>query len=158
MTITSEGLTNFLTRSNCSIIAYLRLLSDILKANFQLLRERYISFNPFFKAKNRPKILEYTNLFKNVLVYFQKRLRNKNILYGRAAAKEQRGKQTWFIECIYVWLRYREETAIADKTRSIEQLLNYFQKTVDKEGAVVYNNNWTDVQLFARTSRQLIRW
>ena len=34
----------------------------------------------------------------------------------------------------------REETAIADKTRSIEQLLNYFQKTVDKEGAVVYNN------------------
>ena len=35
----------------------------------------------------------------------------------------------------------REETAIADKTRSIEQLLNYFQKTVDNEGAVVYNNN-----------------
>ena len=35
----------------------------------------------------------------------------------------------------------REETAIADKTRSIEQLLNYFQKTVDKEGAAVYNNN-----------------
>ena len=70
MTITSEGLTNFLTRSNCSIIAYLRLLSDILKANFQLLRERYISFNPFLEAKNRPKMLEYTNLFKNVLVYF----------------------------------------------------------------------------------------
>ena len=70
MTITSEGLTNFLTRSNCSIIAYLRLLSDILKANFQLLRECYISFNPFFEAKNRPKMLEYTNLFKNVLVYF----------------------------------------------------------------------------------------
>ena len=35
----------------------------------------------------------------------------------------------------------REETAIADKTRSVGQLLNYFQKTVDKEGAVVYNNN-----------------
>ena len=35
----------------------------------------------------------------------------------------------------------REETAIVDKTRSIEQLLNYFQKTVDKEGTVVYNNN-----------------
>jgi len=35
----------------------------------------------------------------------------------------------------------REETAIADKTRSIEQLLNCFQKTVDNEGAVVYNNN-----------------
>lgn len=35
----------------------------------------------------------------------------------------------------------REETAIADKTRSIEQLLNYFKKTVDKEGAVAYNNN-----------------
>lgn len=35
----------------------------------------------------------------------------------------------------------REETAIADKTWSIEQLLNYFQKTVDKEGAAVYNNN-----------------
>ena len=70
MTITSEGLTNFLTRSNCRIIAYLRLLSDILKANFQLLRERYISFNPFFEAKIRPNMLEYTNLFKNVLVYF----------------------------------------------------------------------------------------
>ena len=70
MTITSEGLTNFLTRSNCSIIAYLRLLSDILKANFQLLRERYISFNPFFEAKIRPKMLEYTSLFKNILVYF----------------------------------------------------------------------------------------
>ena len=91
MTITSEGLTNFLTRSNRSIIAYLRLLSDILKANFQLLRERYISFIPFFEAKIRPKMLEYTNLFKNVLVYFQKSLRNKNILYGRAATKEQRG-------------------------------------------------------------------
>jgi len=84
------------------MIAYLRLLSDILKANFQLLRERYISFNPFFEAKIRPKRLEYTNLFKNVLVYFQKRLRSKNILYGRAAAKEQRGKQTRFIECVYV--------------------------------------------------------
>ena len=83
------------------MIAYLRLLSDILKANFQLLRERYISFNPFFEAKIRPKMLEYTNLFKNVFVYFQKRLRNKNILYGRAATKEQRGKQTRFIECIY---------------------------------------------------------
>ena len=47
-------------------------------------------------------MLEYTNLFKNVLIYFQKSLRNKNILYGRAAAKEQRGKQTRFIECIYV--------------------------------------------------------
>ena len=35
----------------------------------------------------------------------------------------------------------REETAIADKTRSIEQLLNYFRKTVDKEEAAVYNNN-----------------
>jgi len=79
----------------------LRLLSDILKANFQLLRERYISFNPFFGTKNRPKMLEYTNLFKNVLVYFQKSLRNKNILYGRAATKEQRGKQTRVIECIY---------------------------------------------------------
>ena len=70
MTITSEGLTNFLTRSNCSIIAYLRLLSDILKAISELFRERYISFNPFFGTKNRPKRLEYTNLFKNVLVYF----------------------------------------------------------------------------------------
>ena len=46
-------------------------------------------------------MLEYTNLFKNVLVYFQKRLRNKNMLYGRAAAKERRGKQTRLIECIY---------------------------------------------------------
>ena len=101
MTITSKGLTNFLTRSNCSIIAYLRLLSDVLKANSKLFRERYISFNPFLEAKIRPKRLEYTNLFKNVLVYFQKSLRNKNILYGRAATKEQRGKQTRFIECIY---------------------------------------------------------
>ena len=46
-------------------------------------------------------MLEYTNLSKNVLVYFRKRLRNKNILYGRAATKERMGKQTRFIECIY---------------------------------------------------------
>ena len=70
MTITSEGLTNFLTRSNCRIIAYLRLLSDILKTISKLFRQRYISFNPFFEAKIRPNMLEYTNLFKNVLVYF----------------------------------------------------------------------------------------
>ena len=84
MTITSKGLTNFLTRSNCSIIAYLRLLSDILKANFQLLRERYISSNPFFGTKNRPKMLEYTNLFKNVLVYFCTTVRMPSV----SAAKE----------------------------------------------------------------------
>ena len=73
-------------------------------------------------------MLEYTNLFKNVLVYFQKSLRNKNILYGRAATKEQRGKQTRVIEWHIRMTKVREETAIADKTRSIEQLLNYFQK------------------------------
>jgi len=84
MTITSKGLTNFLTRSNCSIIAYLRLLSDVLKANSKLFRQRYISFNPFFEAKNRPKMLEYTNLFKNVLVYFFATVRMPSV----SAAKE----------------------------------------------------------------------
>ena len=76
MTITSEGLTNFLTRSNGGIIVYLKLLPDILKAISKLFRQRYISFTPFFEAKNRPKMLEYTNLFKNVLVYFSRRCSN----------------------------------------------------------------------------------
>lgn len=134
MTITSEGLTNFLTRSNCSIIAYLRLLSDILKANFQLLRERYISFNPFFKAKIRPKMLEYTNLFKNVLVYFQKSLRNKNILYGRAAAKERIGKQTRFIECIYAWLRQEKKRRLQIKHGQLNNCSIIFKKLLTMKG------------------------
>ena len=134
MTITSKGLTNFLTRSNCSIIAYLRLLSDILKANFQLLRERYISFNPFFKAKIRPKMLEYTNLFKNVLVYFQKSLRNKNILYGRAATKEQRGKQTRFIECIYAWLRQEKKRRLQIKHGQLNNCSIIFKKLLTRKG------------------------
>ena len=134
MTITSEGLTNFLTRSNCSIIAYLRLLSDILKANFQLLRERYISFNPFFGAKIRPKMLEYTNLFKNVLVYFQKSLRNKNILYGRAAAKERRGKQTRVIECIYAWLRQEKKRRLQIKHGQLNNCSIIFKKLLTRKG------------------------
>ena len=134
MTITSEGLTNFLTRSNCSIIAYLRLLSDILKANFQLLRERYISFNPFFEAKIRPKMLEYTNLFKNVLVYFQKSLRNKNILYGRAAAKERRGKQTRVIECIYAWLRQEKKRRLQIKHGQLNNCSIIFKKLLTRKG------------------------
>ena len=101
MTITSEGLTNFLTRSNCSIIAYLRLLSDILKANSKLFRQRYISFNPFFEAKIRPKMLEYTNLFKNVLVYFKKVCGIKTYYTAEPQQKNRGGKQTRFIECIY---------------------------------------------------------
>ena len=141
MTITSEGLTNFLTCSNCSIIAYLRLLSDILKANLQLLRERYISFNPFFEAKIRPKRLEYTNLFKNVLVYFRKSLRDKNILYGRAATKEQRGKQTRFIECIYARLRQEKKRRLQIKHVQLNNCSIIFKKTVDNKGAAVYNNN-----------------
>ena len=40
----------------------------------------------------------------------------------------------------------REETAIADKTRSIEQLLNYFQKTVDKRILGWYNNTRRQAQ------------
>ena len=134
MTITIKGLTNFLTRSNCSIIAYLRLLSDILKANFQLLRERYISFNPFFEAKNRPKMLEYTNLFKNVLVYFQKSLRNKNILYGRAAAKERIGKQTRFIECIYAWLRQEKKRRLQIKHGQLNNCSIIFKKLLTMKG------------------------
>ena len=134
MTITIKGLTNFLTRSNCSIIAYLRLLSDILKANFQLLRERYISFNSFFEAKNRPKMLEYTNLFKNVLVYFQKSLRNKNILYGRAAAKERIGKQTRFIECIYAWLRQEKKRRLQIKHGQLNNCSIIFKKLLTMKG------------------------
>ena len=134
MTITSEGLTNFLTRSNCSIIAYLRLLSDILKANSKLFRQRYISFNPFFEAKNRPKMLEYTNLFKNVLVYFQKSLRNKNILYGRAAAKERIGKQTRFIECIYAWLRQEKKRRLQIKHGQLNNCSIIFKKLLTMKG------------------------
>ena len=134
MTITSKGLTNFLTSSNCSIIAYLRLPSDILKANSNLFRERYISFNPFFKAKIRPKRLEYTNLFKNVLVYFQKSLRNKNILYGRAAAKERIGKQTRFIECIYAWLRQEKKRRLQIKHGQLNNCSIIFKKLLTMKG------------------------
>ena len=134
MTITSKGLTNFLTRSNCSIIAYLRLLSDILKANSKLFRQRYISFNPFFEAKNRPKRLEYTNLFKNVLIYFQKSLRNKNILYGRAATKERRGKQTRVIECIFSWLRQEKKRRLQIKHGQLNNCSIIFKKLLTRKG------------------------
>ena len=134
MTITSEGLTNFLTRSNSGIITYLRLLSDILKAISKLFRERYISFNPFFEAKNRPKRLEYTNLFKIILVYFQKRLRSKNILYGRAAAKERRGKQTRVIECIFSLLRQEKKRRLQIKHGQLNNCSIIFKKLLTMKG------------------------
>ena len=128
MTITSEELTNFLTRSNCSIIAYLRLLSDILKANFQLLCERYISFTPFFWNKKPPENARIYKLVQKCFGIFSKKFAEQKHTIRQSRSKRTEGQTDTVYRMHIRMTQAREETAIADKTRSIEQLLNYFQK------------------------------